>query len=130
MAAIPASELCFLSDLPTKLAGQKVRFLGCVTAYDMAVGVLTLQHQYQSQPTAHRIDVRAHVNIDLVLERLTAEQTSVGAWVNVMGYISDIKDGGDVHVQALLLWSAGPLNLQEYERQLVSMLGSNTSTGT
>lgn len=28
MTSIPASEICFLSGLPAKTAGQKVRFLG------------------------------------------------------------------------------------------------------
>ncbi|CAK7234777.1 hypothetical protein SCUCBS95973_009049 [Sporothrix curviconia] len=130
MAAIPASELCFLSDLPMKAAGTKVRFLGCVTAYDMAVGVLTMQHQCQRQPTAHRIEVHARVNIDLVLERLTAEQMTVGAWVNVMGYMTNVDDSSDVHVQALLLWSAGPLDLQAYEQQVGSMLGGSNGSGS
>ncbi|CAK7565312.1 MAG: hypothetical protein SEPTF4163_003226 [Sporothrix epigloea] len=127
MAAIPASRLCFLSDLKTRKS-QKVRFLGCVTEYDMAAGILTMQHQFHGKPTAHRIDVRARVRIDLVLERLTAEHISVGAWVNVMGYVTDVLDTGDVHVQAVLLWSTGPLDLQEYERQLSSMIESNSNT--
>ncbi|CAK7272993.1 hypothetical protein SEPCBS119000_005418 [Sporothrix epigloea] len=130
MAAVPASEICFLSDLVKKKPGQKVRFLGCVTEYDLASGILTMQHQYQNRHTPHRTDVRARVHIDLVLERLTAEQTSVGAWINVLGYVADAVDTGDIHIQAVLLWSTGPLNLQEYERQLSSMMESNSASRT
>ncbi|CAK7200956.1 hypothetical protein SEUCBS139899_003656 [Sporothrix eucalyptigena] len=129
----PASALCFLSGLPSKTVGQKLRFLGCVTAYDTSAGVLTLQHPYQPQPTARRIHVYARVNVDLVLERLTAEQTTVGAWVNVVGYMTSIVDASEVHVQAVLLWSAGPLDLQGYERNLESLLSTcstGSSTGT
>lgn len=67
-----------------------------------------------------------------MLERLTAEQMSVGAWVNVMGYVTGGTVGAtaapDVHVQALLLWSTGPLDLQAYERQLEAMLSIGTGT--
>jgi hypothetical protein len=66
------------------------------------------------------------VDVQLVLERLGAEQTRIGEWVNVIGYITRIsKDSAGaavsrpevsmVHVQALLLWSAGPLDIQQYQ---------------
>ncbi|KIH87913.1 hypothetical protein SPBR_05368 [Sporothrix brasiliensis 5110] len=146
MPSTSASEICFLSSLPAKITGQKVRFLGCVTDYDPITGVLTLQHPYQP-PTpstgsgthvpAHA--VRARVNVDLVLKGLTAEQTTVGAWVNVMGYVTGhtaptttASDRGRgpacVDVQALILWSTGPLDVQAYERQLDAMLTMRTGT--
>jgi hypothetical protein len=65
------------------------------------------------------------VDVQLVLERLGAEQTRIGEWVNVIGYITLIsaaatgqdssRDESMVHVQALLLWSAGPLDIQQYQ---------------
>lgn len=61
-----------------------------------------------------------------------AEQTRIGEWLNVTGYITAIKHhqpaAGDlpdehveVSVQALLVWSAGPLDLQRYEQTLSAM---------
>lgn len=67
----------------------------------------------------------ALVDVQLVLERLGAEQTRVGEWVNVIGYITlgsgaaagrgSVVKGSTVHIQALLLWSAGPLDIQQYQ---------------
>lgn len=103
--------------------------------------MLTLQHQYQPSTTdaSSASSVRARVNVDLVLERLTAEQMTVGAWVNVMGYVTGVhtkargsRSSTSVDVQALLLWSTGPLDVQAYERQLGGMLsmGFGTAVGT
>jgi hypothetical protein len=111
--------------------------------------VLTLQHQYQHPPpgagdgagagagagTPSNPFVLARVNVDLVLERLTAEQMTVGAWVNVMGYVTGVAapvmdkaaSNSSVAVQALLLWSTGPLDVQAYERQLSGMLSLGSS---
>ncbi|OAA59082.1 Telomere length regulation/capping, TEN1 [Niveomyces insectorum RCEF 264] len=129
----PASALCFLSELRTKRAGDKVRFLGCVTAYAVASGVLTLEHAYP-QPPATAGD-RARVDVRLLVEQLGAEQVRVGEWVNVIGYVTAgaqktaaQKSSGrnedttaDVPVQAILLWSAGPLDVQTYERRLAAV---------
>jgi hypothetical protein len=62
--------------------------------------------------------------VQLVLEKIGAEQTRIGEWVNVIGYVTSVSaslagksarhDGPSVHVQALLLWSAGPLDVQKY----------------
>lgn len=63
----------------------------------------------------------ALVDVRLVLERLTSDQRRTGEWVNVMGYVtailSDNRRPGEllVHVQALLLWSAGALDIQQYQ---------------
>ncbi len=76
--------------------------------------------------TATAICTHAHVDISLVLQRLTHEELVVGAWVNVMGYVEAVDsssgDGNDVRVQAVLLWAAGPLDVQQYERGLAEML--------
>lgn len=66
------------------------------------------------------------MDVQLVLEKIGAEQTRIGEWVNVIGYITFISTastGGltssheesNVHVQALLLWSAGSLHIQRYQ---------------
>ncbi|RKU44417.1 hypothetical protein DL546_006563 [Coniochaeta pulveracea] len=110
------SQLCLLSALPLKSIGDKVRFLGCVKAYTLSTATLQLQHRDASHAT-----VTALVDVRLVLERLTSDQRRTGEWVNVMGYVtailSDNRRPGEllVHVQALLLWSAGALDIQQYQ---------------
>lgn len=74
-----------------------------------------------------------------MLETLKSTDTSVGEWVNVIGYVTDpearsgdcelktaSKNGNGpstdspmmVHVQAVMLWSAGAIRLGEYEKTL------------
>jgi hypothetical protein len=83
-------------------------------------GILKLEHR--SSPNTN---VSALVDVRLVLEKLGAEQIRFGEWVNVIGYISSIPNApsgegsnareSTVHIQALLLWSAGPLDIQQYQ---------------
>ncbi|GAA4677010.1 hypothetical protein GCM10025794_22100 [Massilia kyonggiensis] len=71
------------------------------------------------------------VDVNAVLESVTAEELRVGAWVNVVGYVrSWDSDGGDadalrklrmsspVYVEAVIVFSAGVIELGEYERVL------------
>jgi len=92
--------------------------------YSGASAVLTLEHNFPE-----KANVSALVDVRLVLETLKAEQTRVGEWVNVIGYISssepsprkpkEVDRGHEkVHIQALILWSAGPLNIQKYEEHV------------
>ena len=96
--------------------------------------------------------VLAAVNVELLLSTLKASDTTVGEWINVIGYISSspppsilsfaastssnalhlpktsdetpqinghekIKEICQaVHVQAIMVWSAGALKVGEYER--------------
>ncbi|AEO62482.1 uncharacterized protein THITE_2148687 [Thermothielavioides terrestris NRRL 8126] len=115
------SQLCLLSALPTKQVGDKVRFLGCVSSYTPASGVLALEHRLPEESCS----VLALVDVNLVLESLSADQTRVGEWINVIGYITDVAPSADgkkphsqaprVHAQAVLLWSAGPVDVRRYE---------------
>lgn len=99
--------------------------INSVTAYSTASGTLTLQHQFPQDS-----DVRALVDVRLLLETISAEQTSVGQWVNVIGYItsppsapvkkSTKMDAPTVLVQALVLWSTGSLDIGRYEACLTS----------
>lgn len=97
-----------------------------VTAYSVESAVLRLEHCFPaaSQPVAALVDVR------LVMERIGPLETRIGEWVNVLGYVApmpaDAKGkrapnlrASEVPVQALLLWSAGPLNVHDYERRFV-----------
>jgi len=121
------SRLVFLSDLPSIAKGNKVRFLGCVEKYEISAGALLLKHDYprENQP------VRARVNLDHIRESLNYTALEVGAWVNVVGYIQngvttssatvdvELRDAGeDVRVQAILLWEAMSIRIDQYEKTL------------
>ena len=86
----------------------------------------------------------------MVLETLKREDTLVGAWVNVLGYVEEVLKAGKreqrqgqgeagtgvkrgvtsgearralrVKVQAIMLWSAGGVKIGEYERTLEERL--------
>lgn len=91
-----------------------------VTAYSTHSAVLTLEHSFPKGS-----DISVLVDVQLLLSTMTSNQTRIGEWVNVVGYLTPAPPGtrakGTTHepriaaVQALMLWSAGPLNLQRYE---------------
>lgn len=107
-----------------------------VTSYATASGELTLQHLFPKST-----EVQALVDVRLLLEKLTAEQTSVGEWVNIIGYINSPPSASvnvstkrkrglsAVHVQALMLWSAGELDIGRYEACLANTAGSEPGSG-
>ncbi|EXU96111.1 telomere capping protein [Metarhizium robertsii] len=115
-----ASKLCLLSSLPDQRIGEKVRFLGCVTAYNTGTACLTLGHVYPKDT-----NVLVSVNIELVLETLQPGLARAGEWLNIIGYVIDGPAGDaettrsvGAHVQALMVWSTGPLDIQQYEREI------------
>jgi hypothetical protein len=90
--------------------------------YSTKTAILTLEHNH---PPGN--DLKAFVNIGLVLGGIKSHETRIGEWVNVMGYIEPRKQSraaqsngvkSGVSVQAILLWSAGPLKLDLYEVSL------------
>ncbi|CCD49828.1 hypothetical protein ACHAO1_001983 [Botrytis cinerea] len=116
------SKLILLADLQQFSEGDKVRFLGCVISYNRSSAVLTLEHNF---PVGNGI--KASVNVQLLLNSLTHHETRVGEWINVVGYISDTdepqdiktrKSGTAITIQAIALWSSGPIQLDAYERSL------------
>lgn len=128
------TTLTFLSSLPSIPAGQKVRFLGCVTHYALSSGNLSLQHAYPSTQACNNI---ALVDVNLLLEGLKREDMQVGTWVNVVGYVEGrvkgrgengaVGEGGGrevvkVRVKAVMLWSAGGVEIGKYERALEGRL--------
>ncbi|KAJ5294799.1 hypothetical protein N7508_009620 [Penicillium antarcticum] len=134
------STRVFLSDLSSLQADSKVRFLGCVRHYTITTGYLVLEHNY---PRSKAEISFVPVDINAVLETLTAEELHVGTWLNVLGYIreslppsysfssapgssqsSDTPTGPvtvpsrPVHVEAIMVFPAGAIALGEYERIL------------
>ncbi|MCJ1464881.1 hypothetical protein MMC07_003496 [Pseudocyphellaria aurata] len=124
------TTLVFLNDLSFLPKGSKVRFLGCVTGYSIKTGILSLQHAYPPPP--HRTPT-AWVDVNLLLSTLKTTDTQRGEWVNVVGYVEgrisnltleqrDRKGRPDeiigVKLQAIMLWSAGDVQVGNYERTL------------
>jgi len=132
------STLTLLTSLRSHETGTKVRFLGCVTHYHLPTGTLSLQHAYAPSPPPATSTV-ALVDVNLLLEGMKREDTVVGAWVNVVGYVGGVLGEGKakrnrrakgaegergengegvvrVRVQAVMLWSAGGLKIGEYEK--------------
>lgn len=105
-----------------------------VTSYSTATAELTLHHNFPKTS-----EVKAVVDMRLLLEKLNAEKTAIGHWVNVIGYVavSRTSQGGKprklrtgsltVYVQALMLWSAGPLDIDRYQTCLVDMVKPTAS---
>jgi Telomere capping, CST complex subunit len=93
--------------------------LNSVTNYSIKTAILTLEHNYPSGNP-----FKALVDVSLLLNMLKSDDTRIGAWVNVIGYIERKKqqvataEGEKLQVQALVLWSSGPFDLNGYERSL------------
>ncbi|KAI9769230.1 MAG: hypothetical protein M1840_004359 [Geoglossum simile] len=107
-----------------------------VTAYKAATGILTLQHAY---PSSRPHVPTAYVDILLLLSTVEPTDTQFGEWVNVIGYVTEgssppDSSGGEkrnslraeehlaARVQAIVLWSAGALDVGEYEKVLEDRL--------
>ncbi|KAI1366167.1 CST complex subunit Ten1 [Xylaria arbuscula] len=127
------SERTLLSALCNRQIGDKVRFLGCVTGYFTHSAQLTLRHQCPKEDG----DVEALVDVNLLLKSLKSEQTDVGQWVHVIGYItfldrvsSNRKTTARVGVQALVFWVAQDLDLSAYERSMLADAEQNAGNLT
>ncbi|KAI9367014.1 CST complex subunit Ten1 [Aspergillus egyptiacus] len=127
------STRAFLSDIASFPADTKVRFLGCVKAYNISTGHLVLEHNYprvkrtQQRPKPEPPSIS--VDINAVLETVTWEELCVGAWVNVVGYVrrghgpsTSMSSSESVHVDAVVVFPAGAVDLGEYERILYDSL--------
>lgn len=67
------------------------------------------------------------MNVNNVLDVLNVETTQVGAWVNVIGYVrqdtelqSKSKPRAST-VDAVLIWSAGAIKLEDYEAAVLAL---------
>lgn len=104
-----------------------------VASYASATGVLTLEQPMTGTPTR----VKALVSLNMILDRITAEQVATGAWINVIGRVENSThemqmqkqthlqrhaDAQSVRVQALLVWSTGPIDFRAYEKEVVGLL--------
>ena len=102
-----------------------------VEHYDPSCGSVSLKHNYPSSSTP----VVAEVRLDHVLESITHTTTQIGTWLNVVGFISRDEDGGHkdvraapkksskpilkvVTIDAVMVWDAGSIKLDAYEKAL------------
>jgi hypothetical protein len=99
-----------------EIANQK----SSVTKYSLGSAILTLEHNH---PQGNRL--KALVDVNLLLNGMKSNETRIGEWVNVIGYIQsqqkpDTSENNlsNIPVQAIILWSSGPFNLEGYERSL------------
>lgn len=111
-----------------------------VTRYNIPNGHLILEHNYprsKSAPSSVSVDINA------LLEGLTAEDLRVGTWLNVIGYVRELEpvpppssfsstpDNANqpsqrpstvpprpVYIEAIMVFPAGAIALGEYERIL------------
>ncbi|KAJ5582128.1 hypothetical protein N7535_000748 [Penicillium sp. DV-2018c] len=134
------STRAFLSDLSSLQADSKIRFLGCVADYRITTGHLILEHNY---PRSKTTPSSVSVDINAILEDMTAEALRVGTWLNVLGYVRDLEpvpppssfsstseDASQpsqrpstvprrpVYVEAIMVFPAGAIAIGEYERIL------------
>lgn len=85
-----------------------------------------LVHQY---PKRWKTAPRALVDINPILDTVKFQDLEVGAWINVVGYVSSSSQteaSARSSVQAVMIWSAGIINLDEYE----SALAARQKTGS
>jgi hypothetical protein len=85
--------------------------------YDSERAVLQLRDRFP----ANSASGIANVNVNNVLDALNVEMTQVGAWVNIIGYVhrsAETRSTSDQRasiVDAVLIWSAGAIKLDDYE---------------
>jgi hypothetical protein len=94
------------------------------------MATLTLEHNHPRGAS-----LKALVDVKLLLNTLKSNETRIGEWINVIGYVvsPQREEANDstvesVTVQAIVLWSSGPLKLDSYEKcldQQLSEIGTN-----
>ena len=141
--------LVFLSELSTLPDRTKVRFLGCVTGYALSTGTLTLEHAYPPLGSAcARVEVDVNLLLENLKSTDTqvGEWLNITGYVQhgkdpptriptgnvggIQNYTASRTRGiegrsakqvaNQVNVQAVMLWSAGGVNLGDYERSVES----------
>ncbi|CRG85282.1 hypothetical protein PISL3812_02386 [Talaromyces islandicus] len=131
MSGPPPTRLVFISQLRALPLHSKVRFLGCVTHYDVKRGRLCVEHKRRSpsstNPTSND-DTTVLVDIYHLLDAIKADDLEVGAWLNVFGYVrseaqANLKESldGQIYVEATMIVNAGAIRIGEYEQTVCDM---------
>lgn len=85
-----------------------------------------LVHHY---PKRWKIAPKVLVDVNPILDMVKFQDLEIGAWINVVGYISPpsrTESSALPCVQAIMIWSAGIINMDEYE----SALAARQKTGS
>ncbi|KAI4844190.1 hypothetical protein E4T44_06338 [Aureobasidium sp. EXF-8845] len=106
------SRLCAISQLPTLSSGDKLK---SVNQYHESTAILSLFHNFPAPQNRHTVQI----DISQILDTFQHQNLQIGAWLNVIGYITPSRSRSRSKVQAILVWSAGAVNLQQYETALV-----------
>jgi len=102
-----------------------------VDIYDSMSATLHLKDRFAST-SASSTPGSASVNVAYVLDALNFELTQVGAWVNVVGYVRTTRDENSDpgkssrSVDAVVIWSAGAIKLDEYEAAVRELQATTT----
>lgn len=103
--------------------------MSSVENYSTKTAALTLEHNY---PPGNKL--KALVDVRLLTSTLKPDETRIGEWINVIGYIQAPRQNLASHVnlriqvQAIVLWSSGPLKLDGYEKSLGQQKADREST--
>lgn len=127
------SRLVLLRELKALEPGTKVRFLGCIENFQIGSDIATFSCKSES---ARKPSV-AIVNLEAVLGTVPSAALDIGSWMNIVGYIAENADAPSVerpanrnetktrnkapYVQALMGWSAGDIDVVEYENVVRSL---------
>ena len=89
-----------------------------VDTYDSDLAMLHLRDRF---PATSATSGAANVHVNNLLDVLNVQTTQVGAWVNVVGYVRQNTESQPISksrgstVDAVLIWSAGAIKLEDYE---------------
>lgn len=131
------SKHVFIHQLMKQENNVKVRFLGCVVDYCDNTGHLTIEHNYP-HGTEMELPRRTTVDINLILSTTKIDVLQSGSWINIIGYVrhkpllktQQTRPGrtGTLQrqstVQAVLVWSAGAVHVEDYEKTLEDHLAT------
>lgn len=97
--------------------------------YDSERAILHLRDRF---PATSATSGAAKVNVNNLLDVLNVELTQVGAWVNVIGYLHQSAESRSISklqastVDAVLIWSAGAIKLEDYEAAVKALQATVT----
>ena len=103
-----------------------------VLEYDVMKGHLLVEHAY---PTDTEPTPKALIDVNIILGTIKGAMLETGSWINVIGYVKGRQQtqkvttgksleanlprmSGEVLVQAVLVWDAGAMQINEYEKTM------------
>lgn len=139
--AVPSKHI-FIHQVSDQEYNTKVRFLSYVIDYDHKTGLLIVEHDYPRSKSS-KTTTKATVDINLILENTNLELLQPGSWINVIGYVRSkptpnsrrLSTGRKKavaelpEIQAVLVWNAGAIQVDKYEKTMEEHLASMATRG-